>query len=405
MADGKIFHPADLQCARARYRCCWQVARPVVRRLWQDSTKLSSPGTPPGDVCSFAGENWVTPEVVFYRKVSLLRWNSSGCWRTLPSRFSHTSRQAPPSLPRGEKQKQLLQERQSNPCFKSGMSRLVHANRLSTSGKNSQLVVRCKSLNFGSYLPQREGPLFARASSSTASGRCCVCVLALWNEGHPVQKVAVLPPEVHLSSLGTPSKLWYALCVWVVKLEANGASTLAFSYKLDGSVIWTSLQSFNYGGLRTLGMLLAAAWKISTGETMQRATDFAVLRCVRCVQVTSESLRDDFWSTFTNTILLKMFLFKSSLRKDRAILSETSGQRKLVCWCWGRAKRLTWPSKNLKKNVHVVIFSICNAYTLRWGDREVVMQKSVSFSSKMKLNGTWLFANVEAMRVKRQRIN
>ena len=26
-------------------------------------------------------------------------------------------------------------------------------------------------------------------------------------------------------------------------------------------------------------------------------------------------------------------LFKSSLKKDRAILSETSGQRKLVCWC------------------------------------------------------------------------
>ena len=41
-------------------------------------------------------------------------------------------------------------------------------------------------------------------------------------------------------------------------------------------------------------------------------------------------------------------LFKSSLKKDRAILSETSGQRKLVCWCWGRAKRLTWPSKNPK---------------------------------------------------------
>ena len=32
-------------------------------------------------------------------------------------------------------------------------------------------------------------------------------------------------------------------------------------------------------------------------------------------------------------------LFKSSLKKDRAILSETSGQKKLVCWCWGRAKR------------------------------------------------------------------
>ena len=26
-------------------------------------------------------------------------------------------------------------------------------------------------------------------------------------------------------------------------------------------------------------------------------------------------------------------LFKSSLKKDRAILSETSGQLKLVCWC------------------------------------------------------------------------
>ena len=43
-------------------------------------------------------------------------------------------------------------------------------------------------------------------------------------------------------------------------------------------------------------------------------------------------------------------LFKSSLKKDRAILSETSGQRKLVCWCWGRAKRLTWPSKNPKNH-------------------------------------------------------
>ena len=55
-------------------------------------------------------------------------------------------------------------------------------------------------------------------------------------------------------------------------------------------------------------------------------------------------------------------LFKSSLKKDRAILSETSGQRKLVCWCWGRAKRLilmlltckstTWklPSKAKRAN-------------------------------------------------------
>ena len=34
-------------------------------------------------------------------------------------------------------------------------------------------------------------------------------------------------------------------------------------------------------------------------------------------------------------------LFKSSLKKDRAILSETSGQRKFVCWCWGRAKRFS----------------------------------------------------------------
>ena len=49
-------------------------------------------------------------------------------------------------------------------------------------------------------------------------------------------------------------------------------------------------------------------------------------------------------------------LFKSSLKKDRAILSETSGQRKLVCWCWGRAKRLTWPSKNPKN--YLKLFSI-----------------------------------------------
>ena len=49
-------------------------------------------------------------------------------------------------------------------------------------------------------------------------------------------------------------------------------------------------------------------------------------------------------------------LFKSSLKKNRAILSETSGQRKLVCWCWGRTKRLTWPSKN-PKNYPNVIFT------------------------------------------------
>ena len=43
----------------------------------------------------------------------------------------------------------------------------------------------------------------------------------------------------------------------------------------------------------------------------------------------------------SDRIALSFFkeLFKSSLKKDRAILSETSGQRKLVCWCWGRAKR------------------------------------------------------------------
>ena len=47
-------------------------------------------------------------------------------------------------------------------------------------------------------------------------------------------------------------------------------------------------------------------------------------------------------------------LFKSSLKKDRAILSETSGQRKLVCLCWGRAKRLTWPSKNPKNQIETI---------------------------------------------------
>ena len=47
---------------------------------------------------------------------------------------------------------------------------------------------------------------------------------------------------------------------------------------------------------------------------------------------------------------LKEVLNKSSLPKDRVILSKTSGQRKLVCWCWGRAKILTWPSKNPKNH-------------------------------------------------------
>ena len=56
-------------------------------------------------------------------------------------------------------------------------------------------------------------------------------------------------------------------------------------------------------------------------------------------------------------------LFKSSLKKDRAILSETSGQRKLVCWCWGRAKRLTWPSKNPKNHWQCTSHRLCNSLT------------------------------------------
>ena len=168
------FHPADLQCARARYRCCWQAARPVVRRLWQDSTKLSSPGTPPGDVCSFAGESWVTLEAVFYRKVSLLRWNSSGCWRTLPLPFSHTSRQVPPSLPRGEKQKQLLQERQSKPCFKSGMSRLVHA----TGCRRAEKFTACRPV-------QKKKNIYIYIYDYPVSGKnllqtCCFGNTAIW---------------------------------------------------------------------------------------------------------------------------------------------------------------------------------------------------------------------------------
>ena len=41
----------------------------------------------------------------------------------------------------------------------------------------------------------------------------------------------------------------------------------------------------------------------------------------------------------------ELLKFKSSLKKDRAILSETSGQRKLVCWCWGRAKGYHGPAR------------------------------------------------------------
>ena len=104
----------------------------------------------------------------------------------------------------------------------------------------------------------------------------------------PFKRLLFLPPEVQLPSLDTPNSRLYALCVWVVKLEANGASMLAFSCKHLG------VSYLDCGGLRTLGML-PAAWK--TGETMQRATNLAVLQCVRCVQVTS--LRDDFWSTFS----------------------------------------------------------------------------------------------------------
>ena len=92
--------------------------------------------------------------------------------------------------------------------------------------------------------------------------------------------------------------------VWVVKLEANSAPRLAFSYNLDDSVIQTSLLTVeDWPSLRTLEML-PAAWK--SGETMQRATNFAVVRCVRVVRVTS--FRDDFWTTFAPSRMY-MFLF------------------------------------------------------------------------------------------------
>ena len=50
-----------------------------------------------------------------------------------------------------------------------------------------------------------------------------------------------------------------------------------------------------------------------------------------------------FQTSFQNLLALPQ-------HQHTSFLSETSGQRKLVCWCWGRAKRLTWPSKNPKNN-------------------------------------------------------
>ena len=44
-----------------------------------------------------------------------------------------------------------------------------------------------------------------------------------------------------------------------------------------------------------------------------------------------------FFSLFNLELFVR--LFTSSLKKTRAILSETSESRKLFCWCWGREKR------------------------------------------------------------------
>ena len=45
---------------------------------------------------------------------------------------------------------------------------------------------------------------------------------------------------------------------------------------------------------------------------------------------------------------------------------KTSGQRKLVCWCWGRAERLTWPSKNPKNQTKILVQVFIYQITSRW---------------------------------------
>ena len=63
-----------------------------------------------------------------------------------------------------------------------------------------------------------------------------------------------------------------------------------------------------------------------------------------------------FFSFFNLELVVR--LFNSSLKKDKAILSETSGKRKLVCLCWGRAKR----------EMHFV--EVYQWWTINLGDRE-----------------------------------
>ena len=62
----------------------------------------------------------------------------------------------------------------------------------------------------------------------------------------------------------------------------------------------------------------------------------------------------------------ELLKFKSSLKKDRAILSETSGQRKLMCWCWGRAKGYHGPART-QRIINNYSFRPCAMHN---GDRD-----------------------------------
>ena len=101
----------------------------------------------------------------------------------------------------------------------------------------------------------------------------------------------------------------------------------------------------------------------------------------------------------------KIRLQIETLKKDRAILSETSGQRKLVCWCWGRAKRLTWPSKNPKNQKNPCSLTLFRDYTTRNQQRFVLTRRkryeieraSVRMKKRESVHEKWEMSKVSTV--------
>ena len=156
-----------------------------------------------------------------------------------------------------------------------------------------------RTLNFGCYSYRSSATFRVQAVQGPAM------LLALWKEGHPVQKVAAFPSWSSPSFPGhAQQKMIRTLCLGrqdCSKRCADARFQLQARWQRDSDV---SSSSFDCGGQSFSENVGNVASLLENWTDDAEAPNYAVLRCVRRVQVTS--LRDDFWSTFTPP---RFFLF------------------------------------------------------------------------------------------------